>query len=247
MRSAKKLASAFAIVVFALSLCAIVLWSVPVWTVLLCAMLVGISSEFVPGRGKKFQSPAWLGLLLFLKYGALCFGGGFVLVPLYMEDFVGEAAPYLQVTAEEFSNLMALTQMTPGPIGVNAATFFGYRLAGVLGAIVASAALLLPGSLLAFVAFRSLERFSASRVVKGLLAGVRPASVALMAVALWAFAKMCVVTVGDEGATFSPVAAVLVVAACAGTLSRRIGVVKIVLLCAIASLAVHACCRLIVA
>ena len=135
--------------------------------------------------------------------------------------------------------MMALTQMTPGPIGVNAATFFGYRLAGVLGAIVASAALLLPGSLLAFVAFRSLERFSASRVVKGLLAGVRPASIALMAVALWAFAKMCVVTVGDDGVAFSPVAAVLVVAACAGTLSRRIGVVKIVLLCALASLAVH--------
>ena len=239
VRSAKKLASAFAIVVFAFSLCAIVLWSVPVWAVLLCAMLVGISSEFAPPRGKKFQSPAWLGLLLFLKYGALCFGGGFVLVPMYMEDFVGAAAPYLQVTAEEFSNLMALTQMTPGPIGVNAATFFGYRLAGVLGAIVASAALLLPGSLLAFVAFRSLERFSASRVVKGLLAGVRPASVALMAVALWAFAKMCVVTVGDEGIAFSPVAAVLVVAVCAGTLSRRIGVVKIVWLCALASLAVH--------
>ena len=239
VRSAKKLASAFAIVVFALSLCAIVLWSVPVWAVLLCAMLVGISSEFVLPRGKKFQSPAWLGLLLFLEYGALCFGGGFVLVPMYMEDFVDEAAPYLQVTAEEFSNLMALTQMTPGPIGVNAATFFGYRLAGVLGAIVASAALLLPGSLLAFVAFRSLERFSASRVVKGLLAGVRPASVALMAVALWAFAKMCVVAVGDGSFAFCPVAAVLVVAACVGTLSRRIGVVKIVLLCALASLAVH--------
>ena len=129
--------------------------------------------------------------------------------------------------------------MTPGPIGVNGATFFGYRLAGVVGAVAASAFLLLPGSLLAFAAFRSLERFSASRVVKGLLAGVRPASVALMAVALWAFAKMCVVTVGDDGIAFSPLAAVLVVAACAGTLSRRIGVVKIVFLCALASIAVH--------
>ncbi len=104
VRSAKKLASAFAVVVFALSLCAIALWAVPVWAVLLCAMLVGISSEFVPPRGKKFQSPAWLGLLLFLKYGALCFGGGFVLVPMYMEDFVGEAAPYLQVTDDAWSH-----------------------------------------------------------------------------------------------------------------------------------------------
>ncbi len=177
---------------------------------------------------------------MFLKYGALCFGGGFVLVPMYMEDFVGAAAPYLQVATEEFSNLMALTQMTPGPIGVNAATFFGYRLAGVAGAVLASAALLLPGSLLAFVAFRSLDRFSASRVVKGLLAGVRPASVALMVVALWAFAKMCVVTIGEEGVSWNPLAAVIVVAACAGMLSKRIGVVKLIFLCALASLSAHA-------
>jgi len=243
VRSAKRLASAFALVVFASSLCAIVLWSVPVWAVLLGAMLVGISSEFVPPRGKGFRSPAWLGLLLFLKYGVLCFGGGFVLVPMYMEDFVGAAAPHLQVAAGEFSDLMALTQMTPGPIGVNAATFFGYRLAGVMGAVAASAALLLPGSVLAFAVFRSLERFGESRVVRGLLAGVRPASVALMAVALWAFAKMCVVTLGDDGVSFSPLAAALAAAACAGTLSRRIGVVKIVLLCTLASLAGHACCR----
>ncbi len=240
VKSAKKLGSVFAICVFAASFAALAFGVVPVWAVLLGAMVVGISSEFVPRGGRKFQSPAWLGLLFFLKYGALCFGGGFVLVPMYIEDFVGPAAPYLQVSAEEFSNLMALTQMTPGPIGVNAATFFGYRLAGVLGAVLASAALLLPGSLLAFVAFRSLERFSASRVVKGLLAGVRPASVALMAVALWAFAKMCVVTIGEGGTTWNPLAAVLVAAACAGMLSKRIGVVKLIFLCAIVSLSTHA-------
>ena len=239
-RSAKKLGSPFAMAVFAASVAALAFWNAPVWIVLLAAMLAGMSSEFVPRGGKKFQTPAWLGLLFFLKYGALCFGGGFVLVPMYMEDFVGAAAPYLQVSADEFSNLMALTQMTPGPIGVNAATFFGYRLAGVAGALLASAALLLPGSLLAFVAFRSLDRFSASRVVKGLLAGVRPASVALMAVALWAFAKMCVVTAGGEGVILNPLAAVIAVAASAGMLSKRIGVVKLIFLCAFVSLAAHA-------
>ncbi len=240
VRSAKKLASPFAIAVFALSFAALIAECAPVWAVLLAAMVVGISSEFVQRKGKTFQTPAWIGLLLFLKYGALCFGGGFVLVPMYIEDFVGAAAPYLQVSAEEFSNLMALTQMTPGPIGVNAATFFGFRLAGVLGAVVASAALLLPGSFLAFVAFRSLDRFSTSRIVKGLLTGVRPASVALMVVALWAFAKMSVLTIADGGVGFNPLAAFLVAAACAGMLSRRIGVVKLIFLCALVSTAAHA-------
>ena len=78
------------------------------------------------------------------KFGCLGFGGGFVLVPLYLQTFVGEAAQLLQIPAEEFSNLMALTQATPGPVSVNAATFFGYRMAGVAGAAVATTALLLP-------------------------------------------------------------------------------------------------------
>ena len=111
--------------------------------------------------------------LIFLKYGALCFGGGFVLVPMYCEDFVGPSAPFLKIAEEEFGNLMALTQMTPGPIGLNAATYFGISLAGVPGALLASASLLLPGSLMAFLAFHSLEKFKESRIVKGVMAGVR--------------------------------------------------------------------------
>lgn len=233
LRSAKKLLNPFAAVLFVFSLAALMVGGAPVWTVLLASMLIGISAEFVPvGGGRKFQSPAWLGTLLFLKYGALCFGGGFVLVPMYIEDFVGAAAPYLQIPAEEFSNLMALTQMTPGPIGVNGATFFGYRLAGVLGAVVASASLLLPGSLLAFLAFRSLDRFKASRVVQGLLKGVRPASVALMSVALWAFAKMCVF---DADANVDYLAVLLVGLAAVITYRKMMNIVLLIVICAAAS------------
>jgi chromate transporter len=108
---------------------------------------------------------------------------------MYIESFVGSSAPFLQITELEFSNLMALTQMTPGPIGVNGATFFGYRLAGLPGAIAASALLLLPGSLLVYAALRSLDKFSEVRVVKGILCGAKPASVALMLAALMVFAS----------------------------------------------------------
>ena len=240
VRSAKRLVDSFSIVVCALSLAALALLAVPVWVVLLAAMAVGIAAEGASGvRGKTFCSPAWLGVLLFLKYGALCFGGGFVLVPMYIEDFVGATAPYLQVSAEEFSNLMALTQMTPGPIGVNAATFFGYRLAGVGGAVAASACLLLPGSLLALLAFRSLERFRESRLVRGILRGVRPASVALMLVALWAFAKMSVLEETASGSVWHPFAAVLVAATAWAAYTKKIGVVKLIFLSAAASVAAH--------
>ena len=67
-----------------------------------------------------------------------------MLVPMYMEEFVGPNAPLLQIAPEEFSNVIALTQMTPGPVSVNAATFFGYRMGGVAGALLATVCLLLP-------------------------------------------------------------------------------------------------------
>ena len=69
--------------------------------------------------------------LLFCYFGCLCFSGGNALVPLYIDDLV-EARHWM--TLHEFGNLMAIAQMTPGPIGVNAATFFGFRQAGIPGA-----------------------------------------------------------------------------------------------------------------
>ena len=188
------------------------------------------------GRGVKKFCASWLPLLLFLKYGSLCFGGGFVLVPMYIEDFVGPSAAFLNVTADEFANLMALTQMTPGPIGVNGATYFGFRLAGVPGAVLASAALLLPGSLLAYAVFGSLERFRENAVVRGILRGVRPASVALMLVALWAFAKMSVLC--DGGVNFA--GAAIAALSLAAMLSRRVNVVAIIALSALLGLILRA-------
>ena len=208
----------------------------PVWTVLVAAMLAGLASAIarpVHGGSRRFRSAAWLPILYFLKYGFLCFGGGFVLVPMYIEDFVGPAAPALNVTAEEFSNLMALSQMTPGPIGVNGATYFGFRLAGIPGALLASAALLLPGSALVYLALASLDRFRSSCVVRGVLHGARPASIALMLSALWAFLGMS----AFAGGGFNAVSAVLVVACFAATLRRLVGPVLLIVVSALAAMA----------
>ena len=200
----RSLPDAFSYALMGAALAALSLGIAVPW-VLTTAMAAGLAAEAMRPTAngdspqmRRFCS-SWLPLLLFLKYGALCFGGGFVLVPMYIEDFVGESAPFLQLPESAFADLMALTQMTPGPIGVNGATFFGYRLAGVAGAVLASAALLLPGSLLAYFAFASLDRFRESRVVRGILKGVKPASIALMLVALAAFAKMSAFMPAKEG------------------------------------------------
>ena len=211
----------------------------PVLLVVFAAMLAGVISVFAGGerptgdrKAIKFCS-SLLPLALFLKYGSLCFGGGFVLVPMYIEDFVGSAAPFLQITVEEFSNVMSLTQMTPGPIGVNGATYFGYRIAGVAGGVAASAALLLPGAVLAFLAFGSVERFGANKFVRGILRGARPASVALMLVALKSFAEMGLF-LRDGSFGFSLAAITLFVLA--AMLLRRLGAMSLIFLSGAAGL-----------
>ena len=195
--------------------------NVNVALVLVGAAVLGVlRGRLSPSGPARVRCAAWLPLLVFLKYGVLGFGGGFVLVPMYLQDFVGAHAPYLQVGEETFSNVMALSQMTPGPIGVNAATFFGFGLAGVPGALVASALLLLPGSLGVYFVIRSLERFQANRFVQGLLAGIRPATVAMMLVALAAFAS--------SSCTSAP-GVVLTLLAAALMLWKRVNVIALIL------------------
>ena len=217
---------------------------VPVWQVVLVAVAAGLMTALAPARSaeggeRRFRS-SLVPFLLFLEYGALCFGGGFVLVPMYMQDFVGPSAAFLQISPEEFANLMSLTQMTPGPIGVNGATFFGYRLAGVPGAAFASAALLLPGSIILYVVLRSLERFSGSRIVRGIMRGARPASVALMLCALWAFASMCWWQAGADGETaFNPTAIAISAAVAATMVKWRPNVMALIFLSALVAAALR--------
>ena len=158
--------------------------------VLMAAALCGLGRQRAIGTFKSSTIPAII--LLFLKYGTAAFGGGYVLVPFYMADFVGPAAPYLQIAADEFGNIMALTQMTPGPISVNCATFFGYRMGGILGAGVATVALLMPSYILLLAVLGAMERFKTSKTLAGIMSGLKPASMAMMICALISFANFSI-------------------------------------------------------
>ena len=242
----KSLPDAFAYSLMIAGVFAIGYFHVHIALVLVLAMLLGLSvtlsspspsSPPTPSTSTShFNSVSLLPLLLFAQYGALCFGGGFVIVPMYLHDFIGESAPYLQIAESEFGDIMALSQMTPGPVGVNCATFFGYRLAGVPGALIASAMLLLPGSVLAYAALSSLEKFKTSRIVKGLMRGIRPASIALMLVALFAFAKMTVYC--DD--TFHIWGLILTITATVLTMSKKINIILLIVLCALTGSALRA-------
>jgi len=238
--------------VLAVSLAAIGPLGVNPALVVAAAAVFGVASGLAArreGGARTFASSFWSIPLIFLKYGSIAFGGGYVLVPVYLADFVGESAPHLQLAGHEFADVMALTQMTPGPVAVNCATFFGYRmgvadfsspLAGIAYAFAATVFLLVPGAILLYLALGSLERFKSSRAVQGLLSGVRPVTIAMMLNALWAFAGMSVWARPDAGGvSFHPTAAALAAFAGWATFTRKVGVMKTILGCAATSIAVR--------
>ena len=183
-------------------------------------------------------------LLSFLKFGCIAIGGGFPLVPFYFHAFVGADAALLQMAPEDFSNLMALTQMTPGPVSLNAATFFGYSLNGVIGSLVASAALLAPSYFMLAAVLSGMDRWRGNPVVKALLSLLKPVSVALMAVALWKFCSLSIWSCAEDGGVvFRPFAAALAVFAAVMLVKRKMSIMALIFSCAVlgaASVAVRA-------
>ena len=117
--------------------------------------------------------------IVFLRIGAVTFGGGFVMIPLIEAEVV---ANHHWLTPQEFADATALGQITPGPVLVTA-TFIGYRVAGILGAIVATICIFLPAFLFTIVAGSSLQRFRTNKIIQSFLLGVTPAVVGLLAAA----------------------------------------------------------------
>jgi len=127
---------------------------------------------------------AKLGLLLtlstiFLRIGSVTFGGGLVMAPL-IESEVVETHHWL--THQEFADAFALGQITPGPVLITA-TFVGYRVAGTLGALIATISIFLPAFLMTIAAASSLRRFRDNEQVQAFLRGVAPAVVGLLVAA----------------------------------------------------------------
>jgi len=125
-----------------------------------------------------------LGLLfaigsVFLRIGSITFGGGFVMIPLIEAEAVDT---HHWLTHQEFADATALGQITPGPVLITA-TFIGYRVAGTLGALVATVSIFLPSFLMTIAAGSSLRRFRDNQIVQSFLQGVTPAVSGLLVAA----------------------------------------------------------------
>ena len=114
----------------------------------------------------------------FLQIGVLSFGGGYAAMPLIQEQIVTQHG-WLSVS--EFADLITISEMTPGPIAVNSATFVGIRVAGLTGALVSTIGCILPSCVLVTLIARLYLKYRDLHALQSVLASLRPAVVAMIA------------------------------------------------------------------
>jgi len=107
----------------------------------------------------------------YFKIGLFGFGGGYAMLSLIQSEVVDSG----WITSQMFTDIVAISQMTPGPIGINSATYIGYVVTGsVLGSIVATVTVVLPPFLLVLFASHFISQHKDSAAVKGAFMGIRP-------------------------------------------------------------------------
>jgi len=124
--------------------------------------------------------------LTFAQIGLFAFGGGYATLPLIEKELVSK---FHWLTHKEFLEVVTISQLTPGPIAINAATFVGYKVSGFFGSIIATVSVCLPSVILILIVVRFLRKFETNIWVNNILKGLRPAVVALIAAAAYSLIK----------------------------------------------------------
>lgn len=114
--------------------------------------------------------------LQFFHVGVFSFGGGYATLP-FLYDV---AEKYHWYSAKQLTDMLAISSITPGPVGVNVATFAGFATSGILGSLIATTAIILPSYIIVTIVYKVLDKFRTNRNVKGAIRGLKPAGCALL-------------------------------------------------------------------
>lgn len=128
--------------------------------------------------------------LEFFKIGLFSIGGGMATIPFLM-DLTDK---YTWFTAKELANMIAISESTPGPIGINMATFAGFHASGIPGALIATFSLVSPALVIIIIVAKFMSDFSDNKYVKAAFYGIRPMIAALIGYAVW---QIIVITFAD--------------------------------------------------
>ena len=131
----------------------------------------------------------------FFKTGLFAIGGGLATIP-FLTD-MGTRTGWF--TAGDLANMIAISESTPGPMGVNMATYVGFHVGGIPGGVIATLGLICPSIIVILVIAGFLKKFRESRGVDAVFYGIRPASPALIAAALM---EVCAIALINTGVAF---------------------------------------------
>jgi len=131
--------------------------------------------------------------LEFFKIGLFAVGGGPATIPFLAEL----PEKYDWYSAADLADFIAISESTPGPVGINMATFAGYHAAGIPGSLVATAGLVLPSIIIILIIARFLQSFSKHPVVQGVFYGLRPAVCGLIVIATTEIFRIALFTGAD--------------------------------------------------
>lgn len=179
--------------------------------------------------------------LAFFQIGLFGFGGGYGMLPLIQGEVVTH---YHWLSPGEFTDIVAISQMTPGPIGINSATYCGYTVAhnagfdgwmAVLGSITATFAVVLPSLILMLLISMFLMKYKEHPLVQAVFSGLRPAVVGLLAAA-----TLLLMTPENFGTINNPwqfwISIFLFLATFIGTKVMKINPIRMICYCAVAGL-----------
>ena len=121
----------------------------------------------------------WDLFISFFKVGLLGFGGGLAIVRLIYDSI----QPFMDMSRETFANIVAISQITPGPLAVNTATYVGFEAAGIGGSAAATLGVILPAFIIVSLVCRTIQKFRDSKIINGALQGIRPATMGLIGAA----------------------------------------------------------------
>ncbi|MEO0102310.1 MAG: chromate efflux transporter [candidate division WOR-3 bacterium] len=125
---------------------------------------------------------------IFLKIGALIFGGGFAAIPFIEKEVVTSRG---LLTSKAFIDGVAISQITPGPVAI-LATFVGYGVGGILGSLVATIAIFLPSFIMLFFLIKVYEKIRENFYVKSFLSGVKPGIVGILLFSAFSLGKIAI-------------------------------------------------------
>lgn len=176
--------------------------------------------------------------LTFFKIGLFTFGGGYAMLPLIQQEVL--AHEWMELS--QIVNFIAVSESTPGPFAINIATYVGSQVGeiGILGAACATLGVVMPSFIIILIVARFYEKYKASKTIKGIMTGLKPAVIGLIGAAALTIAGSVFLPNGFSAAIFTTVApyvSLVIFALCTVLVFKKVHPILVICIAAVLGIA----------